>query len=68
MRVRCNSLPLPAKPMQSQLGDGRIGSLTTSCIANDDLPGTRHKRSMINRCDLRKGPVTVTIHRLTPTR
>jgi len=67
-RVRHSILPLPAKPMEPRPADGRIGYFSSSYIAIDDLSGKRNKRSLINRWDLRKGPVTFIIDPSTPTR
>ena len=65
-RVRHSILHLPAKPMEPRPADGRIGYFSSSYIASDDLSGNRNKRSLINRWDLRKGPVTFIIDPSTP--
>jgi len=67
-RVRHSILPLPAKAMEARPADGRIGYFSSSYIAIDDLSGNRNKRSLINRWDLRKGPVTFIIDPSTPMR
>jgi len=67
-RVRHSIISLPAKPMEPRPADGRIGYFSSSYTATDDLSGNRNKRSLINRWDLRKGPVTFIIDPSTPTR